>query len=399
MTTLPANATLLDGPGVWMEGAALRQLAQVASLPRCTAAVGMPDLHPGPTVPIGAAFAFDGEVRPGLVGSDAGCGVRVVVLPTIKARGEKLMRRARQELEGDALPDVDPAALLRAVWRSGARGLLQVPGVPSSLAALAEAEPEPPAAPVGPMPEASVRLGSIGGGNHFLEVSEVGKVRPGAAALGLKRGGFAVVAHSGSRGLGHALARQWSSSVLTGAQQEAYLAQLAGAVRCAQVNRLVLAWRMLSILGMARVSRISGGFDVTHNAVTPAQLDGQRRWLHRKGAAPAGRDQPTIVLGSRGTVSWVMRGCGAAGCLCSVAHGAGRKMARGEAVDKLRQRYTRASLARTRLGGAVLCPDSKLLYAEHPDAYKAIEPVVDALEAAGAAQRLAPLSPLLTVKM
>ncbi|MFT5686337.1 MAG: release factor H-coupled RctB family protein, partial [Myxococcota bacterium] len=90
--------------------------------------------------------------------------------------------------------------------------------------------------------------------------------------------------------------------------------------------------------------------------------------------------------------------CGDAACLCSVAHGAGRRMGRNEAIEKLRDRYTRASLTYTALGGRVMCADRDLLYAEHPDAYKAIEPVIASLEAAGAARRMAALSPIVTVK-
>ena len=84
--------------------------------------------------------------------------------------------------------------------------------------------------------------------------------------------------------------------------------------------------------------------------------------------------------------------------LCSVAHGAGRKMTRQEAVAKLRPRYKRDTLHRTVLGGRVICDDPWLLYEEHPDSYKAIGPVVDALESAGAATRIAWIRPLLTVK-
>jgi release factor H-coupled RctB family protein len=94
-----------------------------------------------------------------------------------------------------------------------------------------------------------------------------------------------------------------------------------------------------------------------------------------------------------------MRGTGAELGLRSVAHGAGRRMKRGEALAKLKDRYQRREVARSALGGRVLCDDQALLFEEHPDAYKAIEPVIAALEAHGLASRVASLTPIVTVKL
>jgi release factor H-coupled RctB family protein len=94
-----------------------------------------------------------------------------------------------------------------------------------------------------------------------------------------------------------------------------------------------------------------------------------------------------------------MLGRGSESALRSVAHGAGRRMSRSEARSKLKSRYRREELARSSLGGRVLCDDSALLYEEHPDAYKPMEPVVAALERAGTASRVASLVPVMTVKL
>jgi release factor H-coupled RctB family protein len=414
LDVLPDHARVLDAPGLWLEGTAVDQLGAIARQPDCVRAVGLPDLHAGPGVPIGAAFAFRDTFRPSLVGTDVGCGVRVMVVSRVRARGDDLERRVREIVAGPALPDVDPGALFRAVWQSGVHGLLRVPGVPPTLASLVEAEgetspadqpgTEPPSeaqpAPCPDLPELGAALGTVGGGNHFLEASRVARLvdKPFAAALGMKHGGFAVVAHSGSRGLGAWLAARYGGRTLEGGEREAYLGELAGTVRFAETNRLVLAWRMLRALGAAKNSRVTGRFDVTHNTVVRQTVDGAPAWVFRKGSAPANRDQPTIVLGSRGTPSWVMRGRGNPACLSSVAHGAGRKMARSEAVAKLKQRYRRSELVRTPLGGRVICDDNHLLYAEHPDAYKDVSVVVDALEQHDAATRVASLEPVVTVK-
>src|SRR5690606_28961166 len=142
------------------------------------------------------------------------------------------------------------------------------------------------------------------GGNHFVELGQVGELidTDAAATIGLDRRGHAVIAHSGSRGLGRMLAAHWGMQALTDPDEQAsYLGQLAGAIRFAQANRLLLAWRMLEACGAARTSRISGGFDLVHNFVTR-----ERDWVHRKGCAPAGMNEAAVVLGSRGAPSWIM---------------------------------------------------------------------------------------------
>src|SRR6185312_5188034 len=198
------------------------------------------------------------------------------------------------------------------------------------------------------------------------------------------------------RSLGHAIAKRVPDRELFGEAIDAYLADLRGACRYARANRFVLAYRMLRALGAAREGKVRGGFDVTHNDVRRETVGDAPAWIHRKGAAPARGADPTIVLGSRGAPSWVMRSTDAEAGLRSVAHGAGRRMNRAEARDKLKARYAREELARTRLGGRVICDDKHLLYEEHPDAYKPVEPVVASLVEAGLCTPVAELVPVIT---
>jgi len=218
-------------------------------------------------------------------------------------------------------------------------------------------------------------------------------------SIGLARDALAVVAHSGSRGLGTALAEAWGMCVLGGGDRDRYLGELAGACRFARANRLVLAYRVLGALGAVRDHTLRGSFDVSHNDVRHEAVAGAGAWVHRKGAAPAPAEALTIVLGSRGAPSWIMKGTGAEPGLGSVAHGAGRRMTRSEAVDKLKQRYRRSEVVRSALGSRVVCDVKQLLLEEHPDAYKAIEPVIAALEAHRQATRVADLTPIATVKL
>ncbi len=392
---------IITGPGVVIEDAALAQLRHVAGLPGCVRAVGLPDLHPGMHGPVGATFAFDGVVRPALVGSDAGCGVRLTPVLRSRFAGDALERRIRQEMDGPPFAKDLARAAFEALLASGLRGLANLDALPPTLQALAANEPEEGALARPAWLEGDLihALGTIGGGNHFAEISEVQGVVD--ADAGFARRGIVILVHSGSRGLGKALGDRWRGEVLEARDPRValYLSELHVACRFARANRFVLAWRLASALGAAREGSLGASVDVHHNTVSVETLDGRPVFLHRKGAAPAHAGALTVVLGSRGAPSWVLRGLGQEETLRSVAHGAGRRIVRSEAVARLRPKYTRRSLERTALGGRVLCEDTGLLYEEHPDAYKPIDPVVDALVARGTATRVASLVPLFTVKL
>ena len=393
--------TVLDGPGVWMEGDAVQQLARVADHPDCIRAAGMPDLHPGPGTPIGATVALRHTLWPALLGGDLGCGVKLVGVPKIKHRGDALHRRMVDELAAHPLDHVDGPRLLEAAWTVGPAGLRDLDDLPDSLRELAALE-EPDLTPVGATPpvEFALQLGTVGSGNHFLELASVQERidRERCEGLGLRSRGFAVLAHSGSRALGKHLASRWGAVQLAEDDAGPWLAEVQGAVNYARTNRLILCWRMLRAAGVARSSKIAGSLDLAHNTVERVVLSDGPAWLHRKGSAPAHAGRLTVVLGSRGAPTWVMVGAGSEACLCSVAHGAGRKLDRARSIAPVKHRHRRSSLRHTALGGRVICDDTDALYAEHPDAYKPVEPVVAALEAHGAASRVASLHPVLTVK-
>lgn len=400
-TSLPLHARLIARSDVWLESAAVEQLAAVASRERCVAAVGMPDLHPGRGIPIGAAFLFEGRVQPALVGSDAGCGVLFVPTRRDGPTGDALERRVRAAWDEPPLEAPLLEAIHRAALRGGPRAIADVDGVPASLAALAlELADDGPTRfsddVYARFEGHAASLGTVGGGNHFAEVVRIDRLhdRARARAHGCARDALGVLIHTGSRGLGAALAARWGEAVLEGDSIQRYLDELTLAVRWARTNRLLLAHRLLTALGAAPPARRGAPVDLVHNTVAPTAAG----YLHRKGAAPAALGQPTIVLGSRGAPSHLLEGLGNEECLECVAHGAGRRMGRSEARAKLRAKVPRKALTRTRLGGRVLCDDPSLMYEEHPDAYKPIDPVVASLIEAGAALHVAELVPLLTVK-
>ncbi len=406
---LPSHATLVASSDVWMEGDAISQLAHAAGLAGCIRAVGMPDLHPGPGGnPIGVALALRDRIIPQLLGSDIGCGVSLVVTNVKRKPMDGMERSVRETFSDTYLPwQLDTTVLPRLLHR-GLRGLSDVDGLPPSLQALAAAAPEEHSIRLSDADTSDLvagdihrmTLGTMGGGNHFAEVSCVREIRDAslAAQHGITLGTIAVLVHSGSRSLGKTISDRYGTRSFTSDDADEYLSAHAWACQFARANRFLLTWRLLSALGAARLHKISLTVDRVHNDVSASVFNGHPVWLHRKGAAAAPNGEPTVVLGSRGSPSWIVLGTGDERSLFSVAHGAGRRMTRAEAIGKLKDKYHRDALVRTRHGGRVICDRKALLYEEHPDAYKPIEPVVESLVHGGLARQIATLEPLITVK-
>lgn len=352
----------------WIEGDAVAQLERVGALAGMRRAVGQPDLHPGPGAPIGAAFLAD-VVYPHLVGGDIGCGVAVWLLPVT----DRVRRDLRPDRIGRVLAGLDRV-------RPGDLD----DGFADRFGA-----------------EADDALGTIGGGNHFLEIGRVDEVFDDGLACdaGLDERSVVLLVHTGSRGRGRqvllAHTAAHGADPCPDGELEAYLDAHDRALRFAVANRAAVAARSAARLGVdLDVTRPL--VDLTHNSVT--RVDGG--WLHRKGAAP--NEGGLIALpGSRGSRSHLVastpdEAARAAG-LWSVAHGAGRKFSRSDARDRFGDR-SRQELRTTRFGSTVICTDPTLLAEEAPGAYKDIEDVVGALVDARLVTPVVALAPIATYK-
>jgi release factor H-coupled RctB family protein len=245
-------------------------------------------------------------------------------------------------------------------------------------------------------------LGTLGGGNHFAElqaVEEVLNVRE-FKKLGLGKQQLVVLVHSGSRGLGESILRDYvtehrpDGSDAGSFAAAAYLQRHDLAVRWAKVNRKLLAERFAQPLG-AEADLL---WDGCHNSITPRELEGETVWVHRKGAVVAG-DEAVMIAGSRGSLSYLVKPLGDGESRAwSLAHGAGRKWARSEARLRMRERFGKEQLVQTALGSRVICGERDLLYEEAPAVYKNIEAVVEDLVDAGLVSVVATFRPLLTYK-
>jgi release factor H-coupled RctB family protein len=369
------NVRLFTTDKSWIEGAALAQLNHTAALKGMVLAAGFPDLHPGKGIAVGAAFVSRGLFYPALAGNDIGCGMSFWATD-LCARKLKL-DRLEKRISGLETPwdgDLEP-------WRERF-------GLDASLA--------------------DAGLGTIGGGNHFAELQVVEEVRDeqSFAALGLDKANAALLIHSGSRGLGQdifreLLERHGANPLEEDSEAAAhYLARHEHAMRFARANRALIAHRFAGELG-ADARCVS---DVAHNMVSRESLAGTPAWFHRKGAASTREALAAgalMIPGSRGTPSYLVRALADGGekAAWSLAHGAGRRWQRGYAKSRLSHKYRVEDLARTELGGRVICEDRELIYDEAPQAYKDIAQVVADLEEARLIETIAVYRPVLTYKV
>jgi len=432
----------------------LEQLQNVATLPGITeAALAMPDIHQGYGFPVGGVAATkppDGVISPGGVGYDINCGVRLLVLPLtvaeLGARTETLVHEISRRVpvgagHGGALK-LKGAAFDRVLVH-GPRVLLAEHGIgidgdvehTESEGCLAGADPA--AVSERARLRGADQLGTLGSGNHFLELQRVAMILDPQAAetFGLRPDQVTVLIHSGSRGFGHQVCtdylrlmdavlaryhitlpdRQLACAPLSSPEGQRYLAAMACAANFAWGNRAVLAHRVRQAIAQIMGSRVGAQtrqvYDVAHNVAKLERHQGRTLCVHRKGATrafPPGSTeipsmyravgQPAFIPGSMGTSSFVLVGRAGAmersfGTIC---HGAGRRMSRTGA----RREITGAALRRQleAQGIVVRCPSNRGLAEEAPFAYKDVERVVAVVEQAGLARRVAQLVPLGVVK-
>jgi len=370
MTTLTkSNVRLFVSAKSWVEGEALRQLYAAANFDGMRLAVGFPDLHPGKGSPVGAAFVTEGLIYPYLIGGDVGCGMALFKTDLVQ-RDIKLNRWA--DLRFD----------LEHPWEGEMREVLAASELEST--------------------EFDQALGTLGGGNHFAELQMVDEVLDARAfrLFGLGKQQLVVLVHSGSRGLGESILRDYvAEHQASGSDAESFAAAayLLGhdlAVRWAKVNRGLLAQRFVHQFG-AQANLL---WDGCHNSITSREHEGETVWVHRKGAVAA-ETEAVVIPGSRGSLSYLVRPLGDGESRAwSLAHGAGRKWARSEARQRMRERFGMHQLTQTPLGGRVICGARDLLYEEAPAAYKNIEDVIQDLVDAGLVSVIATFRPLLTYK-
>ncbi len=438
-----------------MDHKVYEQAVNVATLPGIVkASYAMPDAHWGYGFPIGGVAAFDpdegGVVSAGGVGFDISCGVRC--LHTGLTRADIL--KVQKELAGMLYKRI-PAGVgstgaihlndkeMDAMLAGGAQWAVERGwGVPEDLERVEEHGKMANARPGNVSPQAKKRqrdeMGTLGSGNHYLEVQEVTAVfdEQIAEAYGLRLGDIVVMIHCGSRGLGHQIGTEYLKRMAISAKEHGialpdrelacapinsevgqdYLGAMRAAINCALANRQILTDLVRKVFaGILPHARLPLLYDVSHNTckVEEHRVDGGKRrlYVHRKGATrafgPGHPDlpgplreagQPVLIGGSMGTGSYVLAGTKASEALAfsSACHGAGRAMSRHQALKTWKGRQVVDELAER--GIIIKSPSMRGIAEEAPDAYKDVSAVVDAADAAGLARKVARVEPLVCVK-
>jgi len=452
---VPARFFLSDTLAALLEPGAVQQLANVATLPGIVrSAYGMPDIHWGYGFPIGGVAAFtldEGIVSPGGVGFDINCGVRLFTTPLAKTDLKKprelvesLYKAVPTGVGAKSTQKISPANLT-AMMEKGARFVVEAGfGVERDIERCEDR---------GCMKQADIRAvsakarargipqgGTLGSGNHFLEVQEVSEIYDDVAAqaFGLKVGQVCCMVHCGSRGLGHQVCtdhlkdleiatkkyqiklpdRQLACAPLQSPEGKAYFGAMAASANYAWANRQLItdaARRQFMRMFSLAYEDMPLVYDVTHNVAKIEEyvVDGHRIPLcvHRKGATrsfgPGAPDlpadlarigQPVIIPGSMGTSSYVLKGTAAAmeHTFGSTCHGSGRVMSRSQAKKKQTGKEVADHLLEQ--GIIVRAPNEAAIADEAPDVYKPSSEVVEVVARAGLSALVARLTPIGVIK-
>jgi tRNA-splicing ligase RtcB (3'-phosphate/5'-hydroxy nucleic acid ligase) len=438
-----------------MDDKVYEQAANVAMLPGIVqASYAMPDAHWGYGFPIGGVAAFDadqgGVVSAGGVGFDISCGVRTMltglkvsdILHVQNGLAESLFRQIPAGVGSTGAITLDTIEM-DAMLSGGARwAVARGWGDLRDLERIEENGEMAGAMPGFVSERARERqcreMGTLGSGNHYLEVQAVAEILDTAVAkiYGLAQDDVVVTIHCGSRGLGHQIGTEFLKEMVVTAKAsgitlpdrelacapiqsdvgQRYLGAMRAAINCALANREILGHFARRVFGhFFPGQNLSLLFDVSHNTckVEPHVVDGKRRQLfvHRKGATRAfgpGHEslpdplrsvgQPVLIGGSMGTGSYILAGEASAEekAFASACHGAGRAMSRHAALKQWSGRKIQDDLRKQ--GIFIRSPSTRGIAEEAPGAYKDVGAVVAAAEHAGLARRIARLRPLICIK-
>jgi tRNA-splicing ligase RtcB len=440
------------------EDRAPEQVANVAFLPGIVgASLAMPDIHWGYGFPIGGVAAMDvrdGVIAPGGIGYDINCGVRLLrsnldagqVAPKIQDIIGDFFSTIPVGVGSEGKVKVDRAAAAGVLEKGALWAVEQGYGWKEDLerceegGCLAGASIEAVSSKA--LKRGNPQVGTLGSGNHFVEISLVEEVydEEAARAFGLEEGRVVFQIHSGSRGFGHQVCtdyldvmvgamrrydiqvpdRQLACAPVGSEEGRSYFAAMAAAANYAWANRQVLGHLVRESL--SRVFRASARalgldlvYDVAHNIakIEEHEVDGRKVkvCVHRKGATrafPPGHPdvperyravgQPVLVPGDMGRNSYVLAGTAEAmlQTFGSTCHGAGRLLSRAAAKREIRGGELRARLREQ--GIFVRAPSDSSLAEEAPDVYKDVNIVVDAVSAAGISRKVARLRPMGVLK-
>jgi len=431
------------------------QIVNVATLPGIEkAAYAMPDAHWGYGFPIGGVAAFDaargGVVSAGGVGFDISCGVRTLltgltaedVEPVKRSLADSLYRHIPAGVGSRGLLELTDSELDEMLSDGARWAVSRGYGTEADLSRTEEKGQMSGAIPDVVSGFAKNRqrreMGTLGSGNHYLEVQRVTEVFEvsAAEAFGIRCNDIVVSIHCGSRGLGHQIGTEFLREMAVEAKNygidlpdrelacapiesplgEKYLGAMRAAINCAFANRQIITHLVRQAFApVIPKAALTVLYDVSHNTckVEEHQVDGhmKRLFVHRKGATRAfgpnhpgvpetlrSIGQPVLIGGTMGTASYILVGTSESEnhSFSSSCHGAGRQMSRAQATKRWRGRELMDELAER--GILIRSPSPRGVAEEAPGAYKDVNAVVEASEKSGLSRRVAKLEPLICIK-
>lgn len=431
----------------------LNQVVNVATLPGIYKySLAMPDLHEGYGFCIGGVAAFDvkeGVISPGGVGFDINCGVRLIKTPVTFSEIQSKISDLATNLYNEVPSGVGRGGRLKLVNKELDEVLLK--GVDKMIASgYATEDDKKYCESLGRLADADSdlvsktakdrgrdQLGTIGAGNHFVEVQRVDTIydKEAAKAMGIFENQITIMIHCGSRGLGHQVATDYIRTSLMAMQKygisvpdqqlacvpfqspegQNYWKAMSAAANFAWANRQFITWEVREawnkVFGHDQGQKLLLAYDVAHNLAKLEKYDGKKLVVHRKGATrafPPGHPetpalyknigQPVLIPGSMGTASFVLVGAPGAMELSfgSSCHGAGRMMSRTRAKREVRGSALKQELEKR--GIAIRSGSMAGLAEEAPIAYKDVDEVVDVVHGAGLAKKVARLKPVAVIK-
>jgi tRNA-splicing ligase RtcB len=455
------EATLYTSDRLPLEPDSLRQLKDACRVPTVRQVLATPDIHVGYGVPIGCVIATQDVVIPAAVGYDINCGMRVLATDRLAKEVDAalLARSIRRDIplgEGKRNIPMDRREFLEVLAR-GVPALSQVKHrdhpawdhlepnrQAQELARIEEAgsmKGDPGALSARAIERGQNQLGTLGGGNHFIELQEVVRIEDAdiAAAWGLFEGQLLVMIHSGSRGFGHQVGEEYMALARSRKYDEPhpsselcympvdstegrrYLGAMHAGANLAFANRHLMAALVRKNLHYHYPGlKLELLYDVPHNIAKLEEHAGAKLWIHRKGATRAfsgyrmkgtpfeKTGQPVLIPGSMGSFSYLLAGIPEnEKALCSTNHGAGRRMSRTAAAGKVRHRdgklirpglITDEEFRASMEGVTLICEDRQTIKEEAPQAYKDIDAVIEVVAGAGLARIVAKMRPLAVLK-
>ncbi len=457
--SMVTDASIFASESINLEPDAVQQLYDAACLPPAKKVLATADIHVGFGIPIGAVIGLDHAIMPAAVGYDINCGMRLLCSPFSKGdiATDAIAASIARDIplgEGKSNLALDKTSLEAVIYK----GVGSVPTLARRLSHRAwEAfDPDELAldikkiedngclpADAAAVPKIAVQkganqLGTLGGGNHFIEIQYVQKIfdKPLAKTFGLFENQIVLMIHSGSRRFGYEVADRYMAlaaqrpdmaerrKMLSFLPTETnigknYIAAMAAAANFAFTNRHIMALLVRRCFNrMFGPTPLKLVYDVAHNMAKLETHSNEKLWVHRKGATRAfgpermagtfftKTGQPIITPGSMGTASYLLVGTGnSEESLCSVNHGAGRVMSRTAALGKTRRgkTTTQALISNEQFkcsmqGIKLITSDKRRIKEEAPDAYKNIDEVVRIVTECGWARAVARMVPLAVLK-